>query len=291
MGKDVEESEHSIRASQQVQNELINEMKEYDIIHLQELNSWVIGIFGYIFYKYLEEYFYNFPILMMIIDILSIIEGIFIHYSVYDNVSDVCNIATNNNFNVIKSISKNYVMCGLVSFYSKRFNIIKQNEYKIPTDIIHSPHMLETILEIDKHNVIRCINLHLVPTLPNTTLCYKFVNILNYIIGYNTYNIREKTYDIITNILNLDKIKHIVMAGDFNEKHNQTNYQLLHNFAVNNKLNIIQPDNTEYSTINNANEIQIIDYILTNMKYTNIKVNKNILYSDHNAIESILSIN
>jgi len=263
--------------------EQMPKLLEYDVICFQELNSWNIGIFGYFFYKYFGEIIGTyFPLLMIILDIVFIIEGIIFKFSYYDNVKEFKEFFEDNGYNIESSFSKNYVSSGLFIATKGYYNITSVQDYKLASDIVHSPGLFYI-----KTKEFGIYNLHLTPTLPNTTIIYKLVNLLNRIFRKKPDSIRLDNYSKINNIIKLNEDKQVFILGDFNEKMNTMHYNFMMNlFNINNIKNIKFHDNVTNTCLE---ENVIIDYIFTNLNHdTMVTTKKDLIHSDHYAIETII---
>lgn len=273
--------------------EQIKNILNYDIIHLQELNSWKLGYLGHYFYNNLEKNLINYPILMMILDFIFIVEGYIYEYSIYDNGKDVRELMLKNDYHTVETRcnNNNYVSNGLLSFYSNKFYVHKVFHYLLPCDVLHSPGILETILEID-NKIIRCYNLHLNPTLENNTFSYLFVNFFNKLNNKDTNKIRMYTYKYLNKILYKNIIEnknYILICGDFNENNNHETYEYFTKLINNFNLKIVEPFNEKHFNYI-KDKLEIVDYIITNIKYDKLMINNDLKLSDHQAITANIYI-
>jgi hypothetical protein len=196
-----------------------------DVISLQELNDFALGIFGFLFYKYCF-YLYFGEFLQRFFDIIFIIEGYIFPFYNYDNTKeffdavDFYNLSNENKYYIIKSkISKRGINGGLVII--SKFPIKGHISVNLPSDNIHAPSLLCTILDDKKNNKdILYINSHLIPKLNNYTYMYTFVNFVNYICRHNIESLQKLNIDLLKTTIkcfinnNID----IYATGDFNIK-------------------------------------------------------------------------
>ena len=268
--------------------EQMPKLLDYDVICFQELNSWNLGIFGYLFYKYLGEIVGTyFPMLMILLDIMFIIEGMIYNFSYYDNIKEFKNFFEDNGYQVVSSQSEKYVSSGLFIAIKGYYNIITVQDYKLESDIVHSPGLLYIKIRTIENEEFGIYNLHLVPSLPNTTYIYKIVNLLNRIFNKITYSIRLDNYSKITNIIKMNKDKQVFILGDFNEKKDTIYYEFMKNLFNELGIKVIRFNDVIRTCLE---ENVIIDYILSNIcnNNHNVIIKKDLIYSDHYAIETII---
>ena len=260
-----------------------------DVICLQEMNDFTLGLFGYIYYKY-KLYKYCSVFLQRFFDLFFVIEGIIFPFFLYDNTKelkikiDLFNLYSDKKYYFIKSEqSKRGVSGGLVVITTLK--PISNKTYYLNTDCIHSPNLLYTTLQdLKEDKVYTVLNVHLVPNLENHTILYKSVNFINYLNNINIYdiqktNIEQLRHIIFENIKNKnDMKKDIIVCGDFNIKKNK---QIeLYNYLVKNISIIGLEDNIKITSQNyictehfvgkedgeNDCEVDQIDYIFSNIK-------------------------
>jgi endonuclease/exonuclease/phosphatase family metal-dependent hydrolase len=266
----------------------MNKLVNYNVICFQELNSWNIGVFGYLFYKYFGEIVGTyFPLLMIILDIVFIMEGMIFNFYCYNNMKEFDKFFEDNGYQVVASHSNKYVSSGLFIAIKGYYNITSIQDYKLSSDIIHSPGLLYIKMRTVDNEEFGIYNLHQVPSLPNTTIIYKLVNLLNRIFRKKPNSIRLENYSKINNIIKINEDKQIFMLGDFNEKMNTAQYNFMMNlFNINNIKSIKFDDNVTNTCLE---ENVIIDYIFTNLNYdTMVTTKKDLIFSDHYAIETII---
>ena len=266
----------------------MNKLIDYNVICFQELNSWNIGFFGYLFYKYLGEIVGTyFPFLMIILDIMFIMEGMIFNFYCYYNMKEISEYFEDNGYQVVTSYSDKYVSSGLFIAVKGYYNITSVQDYKLSSDIVHSPGLLYIKMRTIDNEEFGIYNLHQIPTLPNTTIIYKLVNLLNRIFRKKPDSIRLANYSKINNINKINEDKKVFILGDFNEKMNTVHYDFIINiFNMNNIKNIKFDDNVINTCLE---ENVIIDYIFTNLNYdTMITTKKDLIFSDHYAIETII---
>ena len=266
---------------------VIEKIKEWmkldiDIISLQELNDFTLGLFGYLYfllklYKYCNIFFQRF------FDLLFIIEGILFPLFYHNNSKEIEEFVEANNYYLIKSDKKNSGLNGGLVVISKHKSIDYISLY-LPTDLIHIPNIL-----FIKYDNFIFINNHFIPNLPNYTFLYKIVNMLNYIF---CINVKKKQIEGINmlNTFTLLKYNDIYVVGDLNIRKKMD--LDLYNYFID-KTNLIDSIDyicTEhhlnyYDGEKNHEEDQI-DYILSNKDplLSGIRLEDTIHISDHYPI-------
>ena len=214
-------------------------------------------------------------------------EGMIFNFYCYNNMKEFDEFFEDNGYQVVASHSDKYVSSGLFIAVKGYYNITSIQDYKLSSDIIHSPGLLYIKMRTIDNEEIGIYNLHLVPSLPNTTIIYKLVNLLNRIFRKKPNSIRLENYSKINNIIKINEDKQIFMLGDFNEKMNTAQYNFMMNlFNINNIKSIKFDDNVTNTCLE---ENVIIDYIFTNLNYdTMVTTKKDLIFSDHYAIETII---
>jgi hypothetical protein len=276
-----------------------------DVISLQEMNDFKIGLFGYIYYNYMLYNYCNI-FFQRFFDLLYIFEGILFPLYLYDNSVelkievDKFNLSTNNKYYFIKSEEKKRSFSGGLVILSLHKPILNKTFY-LKTDCVHCPSILYTKFINLKQNIIfNILNLHLIPSLENHNIFYKIVNFLNNI---NIYNLQKNNIEnlinfISKNIYMSENIKqNIFISGDFNIKKNKQ--KELYDYLVKNIYPIGIQDNTLSNSTNftctehflgmkdgeNGCEVDQIDYIFSNIKSVNFKRMFDCFYlSDHYPI-------
>jgi hypothetical protein len=281
-----------------------------EVICLQEVNDFTIGLIGYIYYRY-NLYIYCSIFIQRFFDLLFVIEGIIFPLFLYDNSKeliiqvDLFNLYSDKKYYITKSRQcRRGVSGGLVILTIHK--PILDKTYYLYTDCIHSPSVLYTTLQdLKEKTVYTVLNLHLIPKLENHTFLYKSVNCVNYLNNINVYNIQKTNikqlrHIIFENIKNKnDMKKDIFVCGDFNIKKNK---QLeLYNYLLKNISIIGLEDNIKTTSHNyictehfvgqkdgeNGCEVDQIDYIFSNIKSVSFDRLLDCFYlSDHYPIVS-----
>ena len=289
--------------------EILNKIQKWmsegvEVICLQEMNDFTLGLFGYIYYKY-NLYKYCSVVLQRFFDLFFVIEGIIFPFFLYDNTKDLkIQLDLFNLYSDKKYYFKRGVSGGLVVL-TKHKPIIDKTYY-LYTDCIHSPSVLYvTLHDLTENTIYTVLNLHLIPNLENHTFLYKTVNCLNYLNNINVYNIQKTNikqirHIIFENIKNKDDMKkNIFVCGDFNIKKKK---QIeLYNYLVKN-ISIIGLEDTIKTTSQNyictehfvgqkdgenGCEVDQIDYIFSNIKSVSFDRLIDCIYlSDHYPVVS-----
>jgi hypothetical protein len=192
-----------------------------DIVALQEMNSYTIGPIGWLYYRF-GLYKYLSPTIQAITDGLLILEGYILPVSTYDHTTllqydiDAYNISKRHDepkITMVKSNDRYRGVNGGLVVVSK-YRPIADITIPLQSDFIHIPTSL--YVEYDDGTVV--INTHIVPKLPNYTIIYRVVNIINYILGYNSDTLQRGNIDTLSSIIKYADTNSMTVVGDFNIK-------------------------------------------------------------------------
>ena len=281
-----------------------------DVICLQEMNDFTLGLFGFIYYNY-NLFNYCNIFLQRFFDLLFILEGSILPMFFYNNSIqlkkniDIFNLSTDKKYFFLVSKPLYRGLSGGLVIITLHEPILDKTYY-LKSDSVHCPNVLYTKLRnLNDNSIFTLVNLHLIPKLVNYTCLYKSVNILNYINYINVYNLQKNNIENLKHIIfenikkKSDMKQSIFIAGDFNIKKNK---QIeLYNYLIKNIKLIGLEDNIESYSKNylcsihflgmedgqNSCEIDQIDYIFSNIKSTNFDRLLDCFYlSDHYPIIS-----
>jgi endonuclease/exonuclease/phosphatase family metal-dependent hydrolase len=203
---------------------------DVDIIALQEMNDFTIGLIGSIYYNYYLHIYFCIWI-QRFLEICFIIEGYIFPFFHYNNsywlnhVIDFENdLRTESNYLFIKKMPNYHLIKSKPSSRGLNTGLVIITKHKIesysdvnhPTDFIHKPGSLYANLNYNGENIL-FVNSHLIPRLPNYTYLYKIVNAVNKCLMYDTKKLQKKNIDTFKHIFR-DKYDSIYMVGDFNIK-------------------------------------------------------------------------
>lgn len=280
-------------------NKVIHEwlIEGVDVIGLQELNSFTLGIFGLIYfyfclYRFLHEN------LARLVDALLVIEGYIFPLYIYNNTSELehmieqHNIINPTKYHIIKSETPNRgVSSGVVTITKhKPETIIKKT---LPTDIFNKPGCVCIRVKIPNTNLNYIIfNAHFIPNLPNTTRIYTMINWINNKCYINKNKIRMNSISIAHSIISSmgeNNCTNIWMIGDYNicrETESNLYRELINKFDLVDSA--LVPLCTEHELYGCIPRVKQIDYILSNKQLTKGCEILKYVYplSDHYAIET-----
>lgn len=194
-----------------------------DIIALQELNDFTIGIFGYLYYTFKLYLFCNI-LMQRFFDIIFILEGFVTPFWTYNNSAELyeaINVYNNEvsnkcKYHITKSRGNYHGLNSGLVIISRELPISHFSVY-LPTDLIHSPGLLYVLFDD-----FIFVNNHLLPDLLNYNCMYKFVNAINYMCCIKTKILQEKNILTLRNIIRAIPKDQIFIAGDFNIKRKLT---------------------------------------------------------------------
>lgn len=255
--------------------------EDIDIIALQELNDFTLGILGYIYFLY-ELYKYCNIFFQQLFDLLFIIEGKIFPFFYYNNSKEIEEIVKSKKYYLVKSNKKIGINGGLVVISKQKS--IQYISYYLPSDLVHIPN----ILFIEYNNFI-IINNHFIPNLPNYTFLYRIVNILNYIF---CINIRKKQIENINILKTFTSLKYnnIYVVGDFNIKKKQEfdlyDYLIKRTKLIDSVNYICTEHHLDCYDGEKCHEEDQIDYILSNKQPLEkcVRLEDTIHISDHYPI-------
>lgn len=256
--------------------------QDIDIIALQEMNDFTIGIFGYIYFIY-NLYNYCNIFFQRLFDLIFIIEGKIFPFYYYNNSEEIENFIKSTNYYLIKSNRRNIGIGGGLVVISKDKNDDYISLY-ISTDLIHIPNILYI-----KYNDFSLINIHFIPKLPNYTYLYKLVNLLNYICCIDVKKKQIKNINMLKT-LTLLKYNNIFVVGDFNIRKKMDselyNYLMKETKLIDSIDYICTEHHLDCSDGEKKHEEDQIDYILSNIEPIKkcIRIEDTIHISDHYPI-------
>ena len=209
-----------------IKRNIIKHMTNSDIICLQEVYSWRIGPISKLLY-YLEIV-NNYPRLLILLDIFSIVEGYFIPIFIYDDsinsIITTCN-KLGYHYNHKSKMNRYGVNNGLLIV--SKYEILFKRESTLNNDLIAPTGILYC-----KINDIFIINCYLYEF--NTIQHYRQIisKCLNLLCCINRNKIRDDNFNEINKILQL-LYTNIVLCGDLNIEYNTELYDIFMNTNIN----------------------------------------------------------
>lgn len=262
-----------------------------NIICLQEVHSWNIGPISKLLFsiKNLKKY----PKIIQILDVFSIIEGLFFPLFLYDlnkrEIIDLLKKCGFNNFHV-SNIPKYYLDSGLIT--ASKIPIVYRNITKLKSNSFIPSYIFYTELD-----TIKIVNCHLpVDESSLTKNLRKYYRISNKLCCVNLKrNFVENNY-IIHKLLN--GMNNILLCGDLNINYNTKNFFIFQNYLNFDNIEILS-NTTQCPYTYKANKIDYFLYKKLNKCFKPgygyiLKMNyideqkrlEEIIGSDHFAIET-----
>jgi hypothetical protein len=207
-----------------VVNQTVKWIKEgVDVILLQEMNNYTIGLMGWVYYK-INVYKWLNSTTQRFMDYVLYTEGFIFPFFTYDHTKllkesiDKFNSTKKSpQYSIINSSQPYRGLSGGLVIISK-YALFDNFTINLPSDLIHAPSILGGFYKSDKGVNMAILNSHLIPKLPNYTCTYVLVNILNYLCRINTRKLQLEGIDILYEIITpFRKVTdNIYIGGDFN---------------------------------------------------------------------------
>jgi endonuclease/exonuclease/phosphatase family metal-dependent hydrolase len=265
-----------------------------DVIGLQELNSFTIGLLGYVYF-YFQLYRFLHDQLARIIDALLVIEGYIFPLYIYDNTNELEHIVDQHNIIQLDSRQKYYIYKSVIPKRGVSAGVVTLVKYKpklitiktLPSDFIHKP----GCICIKYQNKV-IFNAHFIPNLPNNNIIYKAVNWINSKCSFDKNQIRmdniSESNSVISSMIRQSSDE-IYMIGDYNisrETESNLYKKLINKFGLIDSA--LVPLCTEHSLYGCAAQKHQIDYILSSKQFTKScsKLEYLFMLSDHYAIDA-----
>lgn len=276
-----------------IENNIRTNLKENDILCLQEVHSWRIGLISKLLFSI--AYFRNFPTLMQILDAFSIIEGLLFPLFVYCETKEEI-------IKILRQIGYNYFHYDEVFNYYMDTGLITASKYPMTlkyTKSLKSNLFIPSSVLLSEIDGLFVVNCHFITDEENLDskkkMYFKLINKLCCInLGKNFITNNRLLFDMLSHRRN------ILVCGDVNLNYDSIRYSIFKNYL---KLNNI-PLTAETTQCPKTYEKNQIDYFLYNSldpaykpTYAHIlKMNYNdeelrledITGSDHFAIETKL---
>lgn len=227
---------------------------KFDVLCLQELNSSRVGPIGFIFYTLFTSMFMArffdwikriFPSLLALTGItldgiielteyLAVGEGLLLPIFLVDNSTDVIKFAQQNTrfkYSTTSPVPHYFLNSGLVILSVHPIDESTIQHTYLPRDTCNVPGMLTCQISINKSINVRIFNLHFVPSLLDTKLVFRCLNILNDKVGRNPDRLRETQYPILIkqvqqSLSNASKTEpYVFVVGDLNVSHGSSEQQ------------------------------------------------------------------
>jgi hypothetical protein len=264
-----------------------------DVIGLQEVNSFTIGMLGWLYF-YFQLYHFLHEELARLIDVLLIVDGYLFPLGVYNNTYELEHIIDQHNIIQVNPMEKYYIYKSDIPKRGVSSGVVTIIKYKpetiaidtLPSDIIHKPGY---ICIKYKNNII--FNAHFIPNLPNKNLIYRLVNWINSKYGINKKQIRlnniATAHSIVLSMISRSD-DNILMIGDYNIC--RVSESSLYKKLIS-KLGLVDsalvPLCTQHELYECIVQHQQIDYIFSNKQPTRNCVILEYLFSlsDHYAID------